>query len=90
MPGRWRTCAGPVAAVLTVYETTFKDACVMDWTQEQTTMELTARLQVISLGQQKRPLASTKAWILLVSPARERLMHAATAASPAAALASSF
>ena len=39
-----------VSAVLALYEATFKDACVMDWTQEQPTMELTARLQVISLG----------------------------------------
>jgi len=41
---------GPaVAAVWALYEGTFKDACVMDWTQEQATMELAARLQVISL-----------------------------------------
>jgi AcrR family transcriptional regulator len=46
---------GPaVAAVWGLYESTFKDACVMDWTQEQTTMELTARLQVISLGHKKQ------------------------------------
>ncbi len=46
---------GPaIAAVWAIYESTFKDACVMDWTQEQATMELAARLQVISLGQQKR------------------------------------
>ena len=46
---------GPaVAAVWALYESTFKDACVMDWTLTETTMELTARLQVISLGHQKR------------------------------------
>ena len=43
-----------IAAVWALYESTFKDACVMDWTQEQATLELTARLQVISLGRQKR------------------------------------
>jgi len=44
---------GPaVAAVRAVYENTFRDACVMDWTQEQATMELAARLQVINLGPQ--------------------------------------
>jgi hypothetical protein len=43
-----------VAAVLAVYETTFRDACVMDWTLEQATMEVAARLLVISLGRQKR------------------------------------
>ena len=42
---------GPaVAAVLAAYEATFKDACVMDWTQDEATMELAARLQVVSLG----------------------------------------
>jgi len=46
---------GPaVAAVWALYEGTFKDACVMNWTLEQTTMELAARLQVISLGHQRR------------------------------------
>jgi hypothetical protein len=46
---------GPaIAAVWALYESTFKDACVMEWTQDQATMELTARLQVISLGNQKR------------------------------------
>jgi hypothetical protein len=46
---------GPsIAAVWALYESTFKDACVMDWTREQATMELAARLQVISLGHQKR------------------------------------
>jgi len=42
---------GPaLAAVWALYEGTFKDVCVMDWTQEQATMELTATLKVISLG----------------------------------------
>jgi hypothetical protein len=46
---------GPaIAAVWALYESTFRDACVMDWTQEQATMELTARLQVITVGCQKR------------------------------------
>jgi AcrR family transcriptional regulator len=46
---------GPaIAAVWALYESTFSDACVMDWTQEQATMELTARLQVVSLGHKKR------------------------------------
>jgi hypothetical protein len=46
---------GPsIAAVWALYESTFKDACVMDWTLEQATMELTARLQVISVGHQRR------------------------------------
>jgi hypothetical protein len=46
---------GPaIAAVWALYESTFKDACVMEWTQDQATMELTGRLQVISLGHQKR------------------------------------
>ena len=39
-----------LAAVLAVYESTFRDACVMEWTLEETTMELTARLQSISIG----------------------------------------
>ena len=42
-----------VAAVWALYQSTFKNACVMGWTQEQATMELTARLQVISLGHHK-------------------------------------
>ena len=46
---------GPaVAAVWALYEGTFKDASVMDWTLEQATMEIAARLQVISLGHQRR------------------------------------
>jgi len=45
---------GPaVAAVWALYEATFKYACVMDWTQEQATMEVIARLQVIGLGRKK-------------------------------------
>jgi hypothetical protein len=46
---------GPaIAAVWALYESTFKDACVMDWSLDEATMELTARLQVISLGQPHR------------------------------------
>ena len=46
---------GPaIAVVWALYESTFKDACVMDWTQDEATMELTARLQVVSLGHQRR------------------------------------
>jgi hypothetical protein len=46
---------GPaIAAVWALYESTFKDACVMDWTQDEATAELIARRQVISLGQQTR------------------------------------
>jgi len=43
-----------VAAVWAVYEGTFKAACVMDWTLEEAQMEIAARLQVVSLGQQRR------------------------------------
>src|ERR1700761_8817837 len=40
-----------VAPVLAVYESTFKDACVMEWTLEGgDDGELTARLQLIALG----------------------------------------
>jgi hypothetical protein len=39
-----------VAPVLAIYESTFRDACVMEWTLEETTMEMTARLQLVSLG----------------------------------------
>jgi hypothetical protein len=43
---------GPaVAVVWALYESTFRDACVMDWTQDEAAMELAERLQVISLGQ---------------------------------------
>ena len=46
---------GPgIAAVWALYESAFKDACVRDWTQDEATIELAARLQVISLGRQKR------------------------------------
>jgi hypothetical protein len=42
---------GPVvAAVWALDESTFKNASVMDWSPEQATMELTARLQMIGLG----------------------------------------
>jgi hypothetical protein len=49
-----RDLGSAVAAVWALYESTFRDACVMDWTQEEATMELGARLQVISLGHQER------------------------------------
>ena len=39
-----------VAAVLALYECTFRDACVMEWTLEETTMELTGRLRLVTLG----------------------------------------
>lgn len=39
-----------VAAVLALYECTFRDACVMEWTCEETTMELMARLRVVDIG----------------------------------------
>jgi hypothetical protein len=39
-----------VAAVWAVYEATLQDAFVMEWTLEQTTMELSERLAVVSLG----------------------------------------
>ena len=39
-----------VTPALAIYENTFRDACVMEWTLEETTMELTARLQPVSLG----------------------------------------
>jgi hypothetical protein len=39
-----------VALVLAVYETTFRHACVMEWTLEETAMELTARLQLVNLA----------------------------------------
>jgi hypothetical protein len=46
---------GPaIAAICALYKSTFGDACVMDWTQEPATMELTARLQAFSLGHQTR------------------------------------
>lgn len=57
----WRELPGPlgpierdlgpaIAAVWALYEGTFKEACVMDWTLEEATMELTARLQPVSVG----------------------------------------
>jgi hypothetical protein len=45
---------GPaIPAAWALYGSTFRDACVMDWTQEQATMELAARLE-ISLGLKRR------------------------------------
>jgi len=48
-----RDLGAAIAAVWALYEGTFKDACVMDWTLDEATMELAARLQVISLGWQR-------------------------------------
>jgi len=42
------------AAVRALYESTFRDACVIDWMLDETTMELTARLQVIGLSHKNR------------------------------------
>jgi hypothetical protein len=39
-----------VAPALAIYESTFRDACVMEWTLEEATMELSARLQSVSIG----------------------------------------
>jgi hypothetical protein len=36
--------ARAIAAIWALYESTFKDACVMDWTRDEATVELTARL----------------------------------------------
>jgi hypothetical protein len=42
---------GPaIAAVLAFYESAFRDVCVMEWTPEERTMELIARLKAVSLG----------------------------------------
>jgi hypothetical protein len=50
-----RARLGPaVAAVWALYESTFRDDCVTDTTQEHATMEPTARLQAISIGVQIR------------------------------------
>jgi hypothetical protein len=38
------------AAASALYEGTFRDACVLELTPEQTTQELLVRLQVISAG----------------------------------------
>ena len=47
---------GPaIAAVWALYEGTFKDACVLDWKQEEATSELIARLESISLDHRLRP-----------------------------------
>ena len=39
-----------VAAAWAVYWATLRDAFVMDWTQQQATMQLADRLKVIDLG----------------------------------------
>ena len=52
----WRARSGDrrglnaAAPVLAVYESTFRDAGVMEWTLDETTMELIARLQLVGLG----------------------------------------
>jgi hypothetical protein len=45
-----RDLSTAIATVWALYESTFRDVCVMEWTLDEATMELTARLQVISLG----------------------------------------
>lgn len=49
-----RDLGSAIAAVWALYESTFRDACVMDWTEEEATMELAARLAVINLGAKAR------------------------------------
>jgi len=44
---------GLAIAAVGANEITFRDACVMDWTLDEATMELIATLQAISLGHQK-------------------------------------
>jgi len=39
-----------VAVVWAVYESTFRDACVMDWTFAETISEVADRLKVVTLG----------------------------------------
>ena len=39
-----------VAVVWAVYESTFRDACVMEWTLEETTAEVKQRLITVTLG----------------------------------------
>jgi len=50
---RARDLGRAVATAWTLYESTLKDACVIDCTEEQATAKLIARLQMISLGCQK-------------------------------------
>jgi hypothetical protein len=45
-----RDLGAAIAAVSALYEASFRDACVMEWALHEATMELSARLQVISLG----------------------------------------
>jgi hypothetical protein len=45
-----RDLGAAVAAVMAIYESTFRDACVMDWTLDQVTKELSGRLKVIRLN----------------------------------------
>ena len=39
-----------VGVVWAVYESTFRDACVMEWTLAETTSELNRRLMTVTLG----------------------------------------
>jgi len=39
-----------VAVVWAVYESTFRDACVMGWTLAETISEVADRLKVVTLG----------------------------------------
>jgi hypothetical protein len=45
-----RDAGGAIAAVIALYEATFRDACVMEWTLEQANMELNDRLRTIGLA----------------------------------------
>ena len=45
-----RDAGGAIAAVIALYEATFRDACVMEWTLEQAHMELNDRLRTIGLA----------------------------------------
>jgi hypothetical protein len=42
-----KDAGGAIRAVMALYEDTFREACVMDWTLEQTGMELNDRLRAI-------------------------------------------
>jgi len=49
-----RDLGSAIVAVSALCESTFGDACVMDWTLEEATMELAARLRLVGLGRQRR------------------------------------
>jgi hypothetical protein len=46
-----KDAGGAIAAVMALYEATFRDACVMEWTLEQASMELHDRLRTIGLAE---------------------------------------